>query len=59
MAKARIVKLGEDQVVLFPKNFLVNSKLVEIFHRGDTIVLREIGASEKRKKSKATHKRAG
>ncbi len=41
MAKARIVEMGKDQVVLIPKQFHLKSKEVDIFRRGDEIILRE------------------
>jgi antitoxin VapB len=41
MVKARVVKMGKDQVVLFPKKFRLKTKEVEIFRRGNEIVIRE------------------
>jgi virulence-associated protein VagC len=55
MAKARVVKMGKDQVVLFPKTVRIRTKEVEILRRGDAIVIREKPArraSERRKSPK-------
>ncbi len=41
MAVARVFKSGNSQAVRLPKAFRVKSKEVEIFRRGDEIVLRE------------------
>ncbi len=41
MAKARVFKSGNSQAVRLPKQFRVKSKEVEIYRRGDEIVLRE------------------
>ena len=41
MATARVFKSGNSQAVRLPKQFRVNSREVEIFRQGDTIVLRE------------------
>jgi antitoxin VapB len=41
MAKARVFKSGNSQAVRLPKDFRLNSSEVEIFRRGDEIVLRE------------------
>ena len=41
MAKARVFKSGNSQAVRLPKQFRLNSAEVEIFRRGDEIVLRE------------------
>jgi antitoxin VapB len=40
-ATARVVNSGKSQVVLFPKQFRIRSGEVEIFRRGDEIILRE------------------
>ena len=42
MATTRVFKSGNSQAVRLPKEFSVNSKVLEIFRRGDEIVLREI-----------------
>jgi len=41
MATARVFQSGNSQAVRLPKEFRLNSKQVEIFRRGDEIVLRE------------------
>lgn len=41
MAIARIFKSGNSQAVRLPKEFRVRTKELEIFRRGDEIVLRE------------------
>ncbi len=41
MAKARVFQSGNSQAVRLPKEFRVRSKEVEIFRRGDELVLRE------------------
>src|SRR5580704_8422889 len=41
MAIARVFKSGNSQAVRLPKKFRVKSSEVEIFRRGDEIVLRE------------------
>jgi antitoxin VapB len=41
MATARVFKSGNSQAVRLPKEFRLNSAEVEIFWRGDEIVLRE------------------
>jgi antitoxin VapB len=41
MAKARVFRSGNGQAVQLPKDFRLNSKEVEIFRRGEEIVLRE------------------
>jgi len=41
MATARVFKSGNSQAVRLPKNFRFHSKEVEIFRRGDEVVLRE------------------
>jgi len=42
MTKARVFQSGNSQAVRLPKQFRVRSKEVEIFRRGDELVLREI-----------------
>jgi antitoxin VapB len=41
MATARVFKSGNSQAVRLPKKFRVKTQEVEIFRRGDEIVLRE------------------
>ncbi len=41
MSKARVFKSGNSQAVRLPKEFRFDVKEVEIFRRGDEIVLRE------------------
>jgi len=41
MATAKVFKSGNSQAVRLPKEFRVASEEVEIFRRGDEIVLRE------------------
>ena len=41
MATARIFKSGNSQAVRLPKEFRVRSAELEIFRRGDELVLRE------------------
>lgn len=41
MATARVFKSGNSQAIRLPKEFRVNASEVEIFRRGDEIVLRE------------------
>ena len=41
MTTARIFKSGNSQAVRLPKQFRLNGPEVEIFRRGDEIVLRE------------------
>lgn len=41
MATARVFRSGNSQAVRLPKEFRLKSKEVEIFRRGDEIVLRE------------------
>jgi antitoxin VapB len=41
MTTARVFKSGNSQAVRLPKKFRVKSSEVEIFRRGDEIVLRE------------------
>jgi len=41
MATTRVFKSGNSQAVRLPKEFSVKSNVIEIFRRGDEIVLRE------------------
>jgi antitoxin VapB len=41
MAKARVVRSGNRQIVLLPPQFRIAGREVEIFRRGDEIILRE------------------
>ena len=41
MATARVFRSGNSQAVRLPKEFRLKCKEVEIFRRGDEIVLRE------------------
>ena len=41
MTTARVFKAGNSQAVRLPKKFRVKSKELEIFRRGNEIVLRE------------------
>jgi antitoxin VapB len=41
MATARVFRSGNSQAVRLPKQFRFSGKEVEIFRRGDEIVLRE------------------
>jgi antitoxin VapB len=43
MATARIFRFGNSQVVWLPRGLQLKSDEVEIFRRGDEIVLREKG----------------
>jgi antitoxin VapB len=43
MATARVFRSGSGQAVQLPKEFRLKAKEVEIFRRGDEIVLREKG----------------
>jgi antitoxin VapB len=43
MATARVFRSGNSQAVRLPKQFRFKGKEVEIFRRGDEIVLREKG----------------
>jgi hypothetical protein len=43
MATARVFRSGNSQAVRLPKEFRSKSRDVEIFRRGDEIVLREKG----------------
>jgi antitoxin VapB len=48
MAKARVFKSGNSQAVRLPKQFRVKSKELEIYRRGDEIVLKEESAGMER-----------
>jgi antitoxin VapB len=48
MATTRVFKSGNSQAVRLPKEFAVTSKVLEIFRRGDEIVLREPAEGLKR-----------
>jgi antitoxin VapB len=48
MATARVFWSGNSQAVRLPKQFRFKGKEVEIFRRGDEIVLREKGKGLKR-----------
>jgi antitoxin VapB len=41
MSTARVFRSGNSQAVRLPKKFRLQSKEVEIFRRGDEIILRE------------------
>ncbi len=41
MATARVFRSGNSQAVRLPKQFRLNSREVEIFRRGNELVLRE------------------
>jgi antitoxin VapB len=43
MTTGRVFRYGNSQAVRLPKEFRIKSKEVEIFRRGDEIVLREKG----------------
>ena len=43
MAKARVFRSGNSQAVRLPKEFRLRGPEVDIFRRGDEIVLREKG----------------
>jgi antitoxin VapB len=45
MTHARIFQSGNRQTVRLPKEFRFNTDRVEIFRRGDEVVLRELPAS--------------
>ena len=45
MGTARVFKSGNSQAVRLPKEFRFKSKEVEIFRRGDEVVLREKSAT--------------
>ena len=42
MSLARVFQSGNSQAVRLPKEFRLNVEQVEIFRRGDEIVLREV-----------------
>jgi antitoxin VapB len=44
IAKARVFQSGNSQAIRLPKQFRLKGKEVEIFRRGDDIVLREAPA---------------
>lgn len=48
MATARVFKSGNSQAVRLPKQFRFRGKEVEIFRRGDEVVLREKSAGMER-----------
>lgn len=48
MGTARVFRSGNSQAVRLPKQFRLKSKEVEIFRRGDEIVLREKKGSMER-----------
>jgi antitoxin VapB len=48
MAKARVFKSGNSQAVRLPKEFRVKSKELEIYKRGNAIVLEEQPAGMER-----------
>lgn len=41
MTTAKVFRCGNSQAVRLPKEFRFNSKEVEVFRRGDEVVLRE------------------
>ncbi len=41
MDKAKVIQFGDTQAVQLPKHFRLNADEVDIFRRGDEIVLRE------------------
>jgi len=41
MDKAKVIQFGDTQAVQLPKQFRLNADEVEIFRRGDEIVLRD------------------
>lgn len=45
MTYARVFQSGNSQAVRLPKEFRLDVEQVEIFRRGDEIVLREVPAS--------------
>lgn len=45
MSYARVFKSGNSQAVRLPKEFRFDAKQVEIFRRGDEVVLRDKPAS--------------
>jgi antitoxin VapB len=48
MATARVFKSGNSQAVRLPKEFRVRGKELEIFRRGEELVLREKGRGMER-----------
>jgi virulence-associated protein VagC len=50
MATARVIKSGNGQVVIVPKEFPIKTKRVEIFRDGREIVIKEIADLLKRQK---------
>lgn len=44
MASAKVIKAGNSQAVRLPKKFRFKSREVEIFRRGNEIILREKSA---------------
>jgi len=42
MTRARIFYVGKSQVVRLPKNVRIESRTVEIFRRGNEVILREM-----------------
>ena len=44
MTTARVFKSGNSQAVRLPKQFRFQGKEIEIFRRGDEVVLREKGS---------------
>ena len=50
MATARVIKSGNGQVVLLPKEFPIKTKRVEIFRDGQEIVIKERPDLPKRQK---------
>jgi antitoxin VapB len=48
MATAKVFRSGNSQALRLPKQFRLKSKEVEIFRRGDEIVLREKSGLMKR-----------
>ena len=45
VARARVFRSGNSQAVRLPKEFRFRSPMVEIFRRGDEVVLREGAAT--------------
>jgi antitoxin VapB len=41
LAKAQVVNSGNGQVILLPKEIHIKTEEVEVFRRGDEIILRE------------------
>lgn len=48
MPTAKVFRSGNSQAVRLPKQFRLKSKEVEIFRRGDEVVLREKGGNIRR-----------